>query len=194
MKPTFPSLSSWINQATQNRESLNISCTTHASILLPNENIRDLMQQDGWTQDGRMTKKCRARLCTPIVTRHFSTCCSPDNLVPRVLSLLRESRERTLGTRLQSWVFQPSCCVRSLLIWLHLIWVRFGRQCVCVSRWPMQNYVVVKSKWSTWLGRSGRCPSHELLIIDEIGRQKEKKWEKTRWIKQWKEYIYNFVQ
>ena len=180
MKHTFPysSLVTRVNQATHNRESLNTSCSyvgvklyyacVHPSFL-PNENIRDLTQQDGWTQDGRMKKNCRARLCIPIVTRHFFNV-------------------------LQFWVFQSSCCIRSLLIWLRLIWVRFGRQYACVSRWQMQSYVVVKSKWSTWLGGSGKYPSHELLIIHEIGRQKEKKWNKARRIKQWKEYISYFIQ
>ena len=33
---------------------------------------RDLTQQDGWkTKDGRMMKKCSARLCIPGVGRHF---------------------------------------------------------------------------------------------------------------------------
>ena len=46
---------------------------------------RDLTQQDGWkTQEGGMTKKCRARLCIPNLTRHFFIV-------------------------LPSWVFQPSC-------------------------------------------------------------------------------------
>ena len=43
------------------------SFTSHRII-----NIRKLTQQDGWkTQDGRMTKKCRARLCIPNLTRDF---------------------------------------------------------------------------------------------------------------------------
>ena len=34
--------------------------------------ISELTQQDGWKpQDGRMAKKCRARLCIPNLTRHF---------------------------------------------------------------------------------------------------------------------------
>ena len=38
------------------------------------EDNRDLTQQDGWkTQDGRMTKKCCARLCIPGLARHFYT-------------------------------------------------------------------------------------------------------------------------
>ena len=33
---------------------------------------RELTQQDGWkTQDGRMTKKCGARLCIPNLTGHL---------------------------------------------------------------------------------------------------------------------------
>ena len=36
------------------------------------DEIGDLSQQDGWkTGDGRMTKKRRARLCIPILPRHF---------------------------------------------------------------------------------------------------------------------------
>ena len=51
----------------------------------------ELTQQDGWkTQDGRMAKKCRARLCIPDLTRHVFVI-------------------------LPFWVFQPSCCVSSLL-------------------------------------------------------------------------------
>ena len=35
---------------------------------------RDLTQRDGWkTRDGRMTKKCCARLCIPGLARHFYT-------------------------------------------------------------------------------------------------------------------------
>ena len=53
--------------------------------------IRELTHQDGWkTQDGRMTKKYGARLCIPTLTRHFFV------IMP-------------------SWVFQPSCCVSSLI-------------------------------------------------------------------------------
>ena len=53
--------------------------------------IRELTQQDGYnTQDGRMTKKCDARLCIPKLTPYFCVI-------------------------LPSWVFQPSCCVSSLL-------------------------------------------------------------------------------
>ena len=42
--------------------------------------IRELAQQDGWKiQDGRITKKCRARLCIPNLRRHFCfiqpSCC-----------------------------------------------------------------------------------------------------------------------
>ena len=52
---------------------------------------RELTQQNGWkTQDGRMTKKCGARLCIPGLTRHVFVI-------------------------LPSWVFQPSCCVSSLM-------------------------------------------------------------------------------
>ena len=42
---------------------------------------RDLTQQDGWkTQDGRMTKKCCARLCIPGLARHFYTSfCRPES-------------------------------------------------------------------------------------------------------------------
>ena len=37
-----------------------------------NSDIRDLTQQDGWkTQDGRMTKNCRARPGMHSLTRHF---------------------------------------------------------------------------------------------------------------------------
>ena len=50
-----------------------------------------LAQQDDWkTQDGRMTKKCRARLCIPALAQHFF-----------VILPFR--------------VFQPPCCVRSQL-------------------------------------------------------------------------------
>ena len=43
--------------------------------------IRDLTQRDGWkTQDGRMTKKCCARLCIPGLARHFYTSfCRPES-------------------------------------------------------------------------------------------------------------------
>ena len=42
-----------------------------ANATLRNENS-ELTQQDGWkTQDGRMAKNCRARLCIPDLTRHF---------------------------------------------------------------------------------------------------------------------------
>ena len=43
--------------------------------------IRELMQQDsGKTQDGRMTKKCGARLCIPGLARHFYTSfCRPES-------------------------------------------------------------------------------------------------------------------
>ena len=42
---------------------------------------RDLTQQDGAkTQDGRMTKKCGARLCIPGLARHFYTSfCRPES-------------------------------------------------------------------------------------------------------------------
>ena len=53
---------------------------------------RELTQQGGWkTQDGRMTKKCGARLCIPGLARHFFVI-------------------------LPSWVFQPSCSVSSLMV------------------------------------------------------------------------------
>ena len=53
---------------------------------------RALTQKDGWkTQNGRMSKKCSARLCIPNLTRHFFVI-------------------------LPSWVFQSSCCVSSLLL------------------------------------------------------------------------------
>ena len=53
--------------------------------------LMDLTQQDGWnTQDGVMMKKCRARLCIPGLARDFFVI-------------------------LLSWVFQPSCGVRSLM-------------------------------------------------------------------------------
>ena len=52
--------------------------------------IRDLTQKDGWkTQDGRMTKKCRARPGMHSLALHFFVI-------------------------LPSCVFQPSCCVKSL--------------------------------------------------------------------------------
>ena len=61
--------------------------------LLPTLHLDDdieLPQQDGWkAQDGRMTKKYHARLC--ILARHFFVI-------------------------LPSGVFQPSCCVSSLLL------------------------------------------------------------------------------
>ena len=43
--------------------------------------ITDLMQQQRWkTQDGRMTKKCRARLCIPRFLRDiFSSICRPES-------------------------------------------------------------------------------------------------------------------
>ena len=54
---------------------------------------RELTQQDGWkTQDGRMTKKCRVRL-------------GMHGLAPQFFVILL------------SWVFQPSCCVSSLICW-----------------------------------------------------------------------------
>ena len=57
---------------------------------MPSSN-RDLRQQDGWkTQDGRMTKKCRTRPEMHCLVRHFFVI-------------------------LPSWVFQPSCCVMSLI-------------------------------------------------------------------------------
>ena len=51
-----------------------------------NAAIRELTQQDGW-----MTKKCGPRLRIPNLTQH-------------------------LFVILPSWVFQPSCCVSSLLL------------------------------------------------------------------------------
>ena len=40
--------------------------------------VRDLMHQDGWkTQDGRVTKKCRARPGMHSLARHFSSFCRP---------------------------------------------------------------------------------------------------------------------
>ena len=53
---------------------------------------RELAQQDSWkTRDGRMMKKCRARLCSPSLKRHFF-----------VIPLSRVS--------------QLSCCVSSLIM------------------------------------------------------------------------------
>ena len=53
-------------------------------------------QQEGWkTYDDRMTKKCSARLCIPNLSRHCYAI-------------------------LPSWVFQPSCCVSSLIIYTWL--------------------------------------------------------------------------
>ena len=41
--------------------------------------IRDQMYQDCWnTQDGRMTKNCRARLCIPGLARHFFVILRPE--------------------------------------------------------------------------------------------------------------------
>ena len=52
---------------------------------------RELKQQDGWnTQDGRMTKRCRVRLGTHSLAPHFLVILLPG-------------------------VFQPSCCVSSLI-------------------------------------------------------------------------------
>ena len=49
--------------------------------ILTIEDIREITQQDGGkTQDGRMTKKCGARLCSPGVARHFYTSfCRPES-------------------------------------------------------------------------------------------------------------------
>lgn len=54
------------------------------------------------TQDGRMTKKCRARMCTSGLVRHFSSICRPE------------------------CVFQPSCCVRSLFLLRDITLLRVG--------------------------------------------------------------------
>lgn len=54
------------------------------------------------TQDGRMTKKCRARMCTSGLVRHFSSFCRPE------------------------YVFQPTCCVRSLYLLRDITLLRVG--------------------------------------------------------------------
>ena len=54
--------------------------------------FREITQKDDRkTQDGRMTKKCGARQCLPNLTRHFFVI-------------------------LPFWMFQPSCCLSSLLL------------------------------------------------------------------------------
>ena len=82
---------------------------------------------NGWkTQDGRMTKKCRARLCIPGLSRHFF-----DIQPPRV--------------------FKPSWCVRPLCSLLNSK-VCFGCQNV-FRRGTKQNKWKISKARPSWLTR-----------------------------------------
>ena len=73
--------------------SWHTECSLPVAVRVSKTRVPELpiTQQDGWkTRDGRMTKKSGARLCIPNLTRH-------------------------LFVILPSWVFQPSCCISSVL-------------------------------------------------------------------------------
>ena len=99
---------------------------------LSSRSNRDLTQQQSWkTQDGRMTKKCRARPEMHSLVQHFFVI-------------------------LPSWVFQPSCCLRSLIMKpdnprpSQLTIVRFCTWCSSLLMFWFSRILFASSVCSCW--------------------------------------------
>ena len=102
-------------------------------VLTELKNIRqkqDLTQKDGWkTQDGRMTKKYHARLCTPCLARN---CFRHSAVLSLPAVLLRKvcigKRVRPQLQRKKNRIHVPSTCMVSILISFVLFFF-FFRHC-----------------------------------------------------------------